>query len=353
MSTGRFTVFRASTSVIVTFAALLGAAEPPVWKQLPPLPDPLGVAAPFAGVADGALLVAGGANFPNGLPWNGGKKVWHDQVWLLDRPDGTWRVAGKLPRSLAYGVSVTTPEGVVCVGGSDAERHYAATFLLTWKSGKLVIETLASLPLPLANAGGALAGKTIYVAGGARQPGEQAASSRVFAMSLAAKRPRWREIQPMPGKARILPIAAAHNGAFFIFGGVALEPDATGKVTRVYLRDAWRFRDNEGWKRLADLPKTLAAAPSPAPIANGVALLFAGDDGSKIGFQPIEKHPGWPHTILSYDLANDRWSDSGLVPAPRATVPCIAWRGRFVVPGGEVRPGVRSPEVWAMNGATP
>ena len=31
------------------------------WQSLPPLPDPLGVAAPFAGVADGQLVVAGGA----------------------------------------------------------------------------------------------------------------------------------------------------------------------------------------------------------------------------------------------------------------------------------------------------
>jgi N-acetylneuraminate epimerase len=329
----------------------LSAAEPLAWKQLPPVPDARGVAAPFAGVTGGALLVAGGANFPNGLPWEGGTKVWRDRVWLLDRPDGAWRDAGKLPRPLAYGVSVTTPDGIVFVGGSDAERHYAAAFRIVWRNGALTVEPFPALPMPLANAAGVLVGRVLHVACGSEQPGEQAATARAFVLDLSATLPAWREIKPVPGKPRILPVAAAHGDAFFLFGGVALEPDATGRVQRVYLRDAWRYRDREGWKRLSDLPKTLAAAPSPAPVVNGRALLLAGDDGSKFGFQPVEKHPGWPRTILTYDFARDRWSDSGEVPAPRATVPCIAWRGLFVVPNGEVRPGVRSPEVWAMNGA--
>lgn len=31
------------------------------WRELPPIPDPLGVAGPLAGAHDGTLLVAGGA----------------------------------------------------------------------------------------------------------------------------------------------------------------------------------------------------------------------------------------------------------------------------------------------------
>src|ERR1051326_3509891 len=34
------------------------------WKELPALPDREGFATPFAGVSGGALIVAGGANFP-------------------------------------------------------------------------------------------------------------------------------------------------------------------------------------------------------------------------------------------------------------------------------------------------
>ena len=44
------------------------------YSNLPPLPDGQGkpnpgVAGAFAGMSNGVLLVAGGANFPNGYPW--------------------------------------------------------------------------------------------------------------------------------------------------------------------------------------------------------------------------------------------------------------------------------------------
>jgi N-acetylneuraminate epimerase len=325
------------------------AADTLSWKQLPPLPDALGVAAPFAGVSGGALLVGGGANFPGKMPWEGGTKLWHDRVWVLEKPDGVWRDAGKLPRALAYGISVTQRDSVVCVGGSDAQGHHAESFRLVWKAGALAVEPLPALPIPLSGGSGALVGDTLIVAGGAEQPGEQAATSRAFALDLAATPPAWRELPPLPGKARLLAAAGAGQDAFYVFGGCALAPGPGGKMVREYLREAWSYRLHGGWQRLADLPRPSVAAPSPAPLIAGRFQLFAGDDGSRAGFQPVEKHPGFPRGILAYDPALDRWNEAGEVPAPRATVPCVEWRGGFVIPSGEARPGVRSPEVWKVG----
>jgi N-acetylneuraminate epimerase len=334
--------------ISLALTAAARSAEAPSWRQLPALPEPLGVAAPFAGVAAGALLVAGGANFPDKMPWEGGRKVWHDRVWLLERPEGVWREAGRLPRPLAYGVSATTPDGIVCVGGSDADRHYADCFRLAIRDGKLVTEPLPALPIALANHCGALVGSTLFIAGGANEPGEQAASKRCFALDLTAAKAGWREVEPLPGEPRLLGIAAADGRDFTIFGGVALAPNATGKMSRVYLRDTWRYRSGEGWQRRADAPKPIAAAASPAPRFGSEFLLLAGDDGSRVAFTPVEKHPGFPPAILAYDPAHDRWREAGEVPAPRATLPCVAWRDLIVLPSGEVRLGVRSPEVWAF-----
>jgi len=52
-------------------------------RELPPLPDPRGVAGVFAGVSGNALLVAGGANFPGQPPWEGGQKKWNNEVYVL------------------------------------------------------------------------------------------------------------------------------------------------------------------------------------------------------------------------------------------------------------------------------
>ena len=107
----------------LVMVAVSPADEPLRWKQLAPLPSKLGLAGAFVGVSGDALLVAGGANFPDKMPWDGGTKVWHDDVFVLEKPDGAWRTAGKLPQPLGYGVAVSHSRGLVCVGGSDAQKH--------------------------------------------------------------------------------------------------------------------------------------------------------------------------------------------------------------------------------------
>jgi N-acetylneuraminic acid mutarotase len=115
----------------VFIAALLcpGRCDPSdgslTWSELPRLPDRQGFGGPYAGSHNGALLVGGGANFPDKPPWEDGRKVWYDSVFVLDKPDGAWKPAGRLPRATGYGVSLSTEDGIACIGGSDADRHYA------------------------------------------------------------------------------------------------------------------------------------------------------------------------------------------------------------------------------------
>ncbi len=282
------------------------------------------------------------------MPWEGGNKVWHDRAWVLDRPDRTWREAGTLPRPLAYGVSATWRDSVICVGGSDAERHYAEAFRLLWKEGAIQVLPLAPAPLPLSGACGALVGDVLYIAGGSESPGEKSASARAFALDLAASKPEWGELPPIPGRPRLLSVAAGDDKSFYVFGGAALESDTAGRLGRVYLREGWCFTPGRGWRRLADLPKSIVAAPSPAPVIDGRILLIAGDDGSRTDFKPIDQHPGFPPQILAYDILRDEWSTAADTPAPRATVPVVEWGEGFVIPSGEVRPGKRSPETWLL-----
>lgn len=334
----------------LVLAALLvasAAAGPAVWCKGPPLPNKEGVAGSFAGVSNGALLVAGGANFPDKKPWEGGKKVWHDTVVVLEKPDGVWKVAGTLPRPLGYGVSVTHGTGVVCVGGSDAERHYADAFRLDWQAGKLVITALPPMPGPVANACGALVGDTLYVAGGLDSPGATTTLSTLWTLDLAARQPRWVKQTDLP-TGRMLAVAAGADRAFWLVGGV----DLGTKGERRYLKDAWRYDPAQGWKRLADLPAPVCAAPSPAPTDRTGFYLLGGDDGTQVGVAP-EKQRGFGRTLLRYDVKVARWIDAGEMAAAHVTTPCVAWGGTWVVPSGEVRPGVRSPAVWIFTPGRP
>lgn len=315
------------------------------WKQLPSLPDKEGFAGSFAGVSHGALLVAGGAHFPDKKPWEGGKKIWHDSVFVLESVDGAWRKAGKLPRPLGYGVSVTHNNGVICVGGSDALGHHANAFRLEWQSGQLVTTELPPLPQSLANSSGALVGDILYVAGGQTSPDSKDTVKTVWSIDLSAKEPRWSEVAAFPGSGRMLAVAAGFDGAFWLIGGVDLVTGHEGRVERSYLKDAYRFRQDTGWTRVADLPRPVVAAPSPAPSDALGFYVLGGDDGSQVGTAP-EIHRGFSNKILRHDSKTATWVDAGVLPAPRVTTPCAVWHKRWVIPSGEMRPGVRSPEVW-------
>ncbi len=329
-------------------AAYAASAQPRVaGRPLPAYPDPLGVAAPVAGVSGGALLVGGGANFPNGFPWEGGKKVWHDTVFALAPGATNWMPAGKLPRTLAYAVTLTTPEGVLVAGGSDAERHYADCFLMQWDGAKLAVEALPALPQPVANACGALIGRVVFVAGGEAAPGVTAALTNVWALHLDARAGGWMPTPGWPGPARSLAAAGVLNGSLVIAGGVELTAGPDGKPVRRYLSDAYAYDPKHAtWRRLADLPNPVAATPSPlTALADTRLLILGGDDGSKYGFQPVQEHPGFPPRVLAYDVRADAWSVAGELPACRVTVPAVEWGGLTVIPSGEMRPGVRSSEV--------
>ena len=323
------------------------------WSELPPLPDQYGFAGAFAGSSGGALIVAGGANFPNGMPWDGGGKVWHNQIFILETPEASWREAGRLPTPLGYGVSLNTPKGIVCIGGSDAKRHHSQVFRLRWDGSEMATDSLPPIPVPLANMAGAMVGDTIHIVGGSLAHDSTSASNLHFSFDGV----RWQELEALPASGRILPVAASRDGSFFVFSGASLSPDADGKPVRSYLRDAWKYDTSRNWIRLSDLPRAVVAAPSPAPaIGASHLLVIGGDDGTLASFEPKSAHPGFTRETLAYETVTDTWVNAGSMPrnltAP-VTTPVVAWGGRFVIPTGEIRPAVRSPRILAATASTP
>lgn len=321
------------------------------WCQLPSLPDREGFAGLFAGTTGGALIVAGGANFPDRRPWDGGRKTWYDSIFALESPDGAWRQVGHLPRANAYGVSITAAEGMICIGGGDAEQHFREVWLLRWVGRRLEIAPLPSLPRPCAFMCGAYVDGTIYIAGGIETPGATAALNTFWSLDNHRPSRGWRELEPCPGGPRMLAVAGNAEGSFAVFSGCSLSAGSDGKPRREYLRDAWSYKPGGGWHRLADLPRAAAAAPSPALLRPDRQLLvISGDDGTRVGFKPETEHPGFATSLLAYDLKTGTWTEHRDGPFSRATAPTTLWKGRAIIPSGEIRPGYRTPEVWALSG---
>ena len=136
------------TGYLLLLAIILAGCRQPIsqpisnminWNKLPDLPGmanttSLGVSAPFAGISNGILLVAGGCNFPDKPVTEGGEKRYYSDIFALDLSavSNGWKKAGNLPFPIAYGASVTTPYGVVCIGGNNSDGSSAEVFQLTW-----------------------------------------------------------------------------------------------------------------------------------------------------------------------------------------------------------------------------
>jgi N-acetylneuraminic acid mutarotase len=336
-----------------------------VWSELPAIPDKYGFAGSFAGTSGGSLIVAGGANFPDGgAPWTGSKKVWTDQVFVLEKPAGKWKVAGKLPQSLGYGVSITWNDKLICIGGSNDKGHHNKALALAYNKGNLEFTSLPDLPCDLANSSGALAGNVIYVAGGLIHPDDKQCTNVFLSLdlSLPASRQRWNKLDTWPGPPRMLAVAGAVGDTFYLFSGAALVDAENGAVKRHYLNDAYCYTLGKGWKKLAQMPCPTVAAPSAiGALDKNVLSIFGGDTGELADSPGIkENHPGFSTQVLNYNIKENSWkaganilvnkkddsvtNPNGSLWAP-VTVTSVVWNGKIIFPGGEVRPAVRTPRV--------
>lgn len=326
-------------------------------RKLASLPDPHGFAGMIAGVSQGHLLVGGGANFPDKKPWDGGQKVWHDRLFLLNAVEGEWsELPQRLTRPLAYAVCGSDDGRVIVVGGettlpgSPGSQYTSEVFALSWDGQRLQRTALPSLPLPISAACGAMVGRKLYLAGGATSP---AATSTLHSflcldLSLPATEQVWTRLPVWPGPARMLATAAVAGDSFYLIGGTDLSADASGMPQRRYLQDAYRYREADGWQRVADLPRYSVAAPSPAPVIQGQILLLSGDNASQLVLPPSER-TGFPQDVLSYNPQRNDWQQAGKWAVPVVTVPVVEWQNGWQILSGEQRPGVRSPAVWRLE----
>ncbi len=314
------------------------------WKKLADLPDAEGFAGSYAGVSNGTLLVCGGANFPEKPLWEGGPKRWTPRVFALEAGAACWQEATPLPKPLGYGATATLPQGVMLIGGSNAEEGAVADcYLLCCENGAVSCKPLAPLPTTLTGHAAAVMGGKVYVQGGSIAVGEQDAESRLWIYDPAAD--CWSEGTPLPGRGRFLQQMATVGETIYVLGGIGLKEGENGRMVRDMLTEAWSYSEAAGWQPLAPLPHFCAAAPTPAPVSQGRIYLLGGDDATVTGYTP-QNHPGFHNQSLCYCPTCNEWADAGEVAVARAVLPCAEWNGLAVIVNGEQRPGKRSNEVW-------
>lgn len=317
------------------------------WHDLPSLPQP--IAGQCVGTIGDLLVVAGGSSWTK-APWDGGTKLWSDEILALTPGAKKWELIGHLPRAAGYGSAVQVGKEMLCIGGQDAEKTFDSAIQLGLDGGKLTIKYLPSLPQPITNALAGLAGDKVYLVGGQHTTSPKDVSREIWSLDLSDHAPSrsWKkETSPPWQHARILPIVAGCGKDLYVASGADLSTDEKGAPHRSYLVDAWRLKEGKQWDRLPDLPTPVTGAPSIC-TAKGSLLILGGDNGSLAEqiFTLKDRHPGFSLKILRFDPHRPAWTFvPPSLPISIATSGATVWSGQYVIAGGEDRPGHRSNRV--------
>ncbi len=327
----------------------------------------MGVSAPFAGIVGDELLVAGGCNFTGNSAVDGTKTFYKD-VYALANPldkNAKWRKVGELAEPLAYGVSIATDDGLLCIGGTaDGKTSSKKAVLLSLKGGKLQQEALPDLPAGIDQAAGAFGDGFVYVAAGQT---DGKASKKAWRLDMSKKK-AWEALPDLPGDARVQPVAvwqSANVGArFYIFGG--FDPEKKATVT-----DGLAYNPiDKTWKataRIATSDSVQRALVGAAAVSSGAAhVIFFGGVNKDVFEQAINQpaddyltHPAewykFNGKLLVYHTVTNTWVETFDSPlTARAGSGVVALKDKtgkvtWIVVGGEEKPGVRSADVTATE----
>jgi len=311
--------------------------------KLADIPDAKGRAGMLAGLGNSmdfeGTLIAGGANFPEALPWEGGKKVFHRQIWRLS--NNNWEPAGELPHALAYAAFATNEKQLIVAGGCDEKQHFNSCFALDLQNAKST--PLADLPQTLAYSAFAADGKNLYIFGGSVASDSTEASKELYVLNLQEPSQGWKKLAALPADGRYLSTAGIVDNKLYIFGGASLGKGADGKALRKYLDEIWCYdiAANQ-WSKLEQrLPAPLVACVGPAAVVGKSLLLLCGDDGKHYGKAP-QTHPGQSRQLLAFDTQKAGFTLVGEWPQGLATAPLLQQKKLLLSISGETAPGIRS-----------
>lgn len=155
------------------------------------------------------------------------EKGFYNEVYATPLSSDTafrWKQVGFLPVASAYGVTISTQKGLICVGGTTADGSISDVFLLSLQEDVLVTDTLPSLPMTIDNMAGALIGDLLYIVGGNVNG---VPSADMYSLDLSNMDKGWQKEPGVPGEPRVQPVCAAQGGKLYVWGGFA--PAADGR----------------------------------------------------------------------------------------------------------------------------
>lgn len=373
------------------------------WKEISTLPklpgfnEQPGLAGMFAGSQGLFLLIAGGTNFAAGQPSLDAPRAFWNKIYVLEKTpsdDGnhryTWHPSGMdLPKELAFGASVSLPDGLLCIGGTDGKECLADCFLLKWNAATSKVESVEfpKLPTPLSHASAVKIDNVVYVLGG-KQTVTGKATKTFLALDLNLRETPsafgWQKLASWDGPPRLMPLASAGTDgeveSIYLCGG-----RNPGGGFEDFLTDLHRFDPKKkSWAVLGNAldPAGNSATLMGAPVffvpphhmvvvggADEKLISLLEDNARRSAVKPakedqaedvaesadrkkltqliVQNFPGYSRNVMAFDIISSEWTRIGSFPErPPVSTVVVPWDGSYVIPGGETGPGQRTNKIW-------
>jgi cyclically-permuted mutarotase family protein len=348
------------------------------WKtiaELPPFRDQsksIGVAGPIVGVINDKLIVAGGANFPDKMPWQGGKKIYYNNISIFNKEkEQVWqeKITASLASNIAYAANCITPLGVVYAGGENELGFSDKVYLLQWDeaSNNLRQTKLPDLPVETTNGSLVCIDNTIYFLGGETLTNT---TNQFYSLNLIKINQGWMTLPVLPKPLSNMVVVAQYlNGQkqIYLMGGRAKQKNGISDFSS----DVYSFDIHlKIWDKKKSLPYPLSAGTG-AIFSEKYILLFGGDQGERfnkveqtisninlekeqfkkenlisIKNKLLESHPGFSNEILLYNTQKNIWLSNGFIPFNASvTTNLVQWADKIIIPSGEIKAGVRTPRI--------
>lgn len=342
--------------------------------------EAMGLAGMYGGKHNGVLILAGGTNFPQSPPWEGGYKKWWDRIFLLEEVNGEYHfkdsTSYQLPQPLAYGASVSHISGAILIGGNNEEGAQKDVLRLTWEveNEKLQIQNLPGLPRAMANISAVALGNRIYLAGDL----DSQQAGIFLSLDLDDLNLGWKSLPVWPGSGRnntaLVVQTAGEKEKIYLFGGRKMQENGISKqFSDVYAFDpgseSWTLestiQNNEG-------EELFLSGFSAKAMGSGHILLFGGvqpepfntleriqlelgrnslstlskDSLQKLQNSLMISHGGFSRKVLAFHTVTKSWTELEEMPflPPVNSVLIPMDRGGVLV-SGEISPGIRDPEI--------
>lgn len=345
-----------------------------------------GVSACYAAVYDNNLYITGGCNFPEKPVTEGGAKRYYKNIF--ERRDVTpvaskeseivgthrmcpedtpqknnkWKKVGEMPTTSAYGANIQYKDCWIIAGGMN-ENGATNKVIKINLSDNCSIEQLPDLPYAVDNTAGTYANGKVFVVGG---NADGKPSNEVLFLDLKNLAEGWKTLTTMPSRGRVQPVCAANDNALFIWGGFSPKDDTGEAITYT---DGMRYDFNtNSWTMLSDV------------VAEGEKMTFTGGTMTKIDDNTflaaggvnheiftdaisgryelvnkadyMHKAPEWykfNRYLMRYDVEKNEWTplDKNNVYSRAGAVMIPFDNGIFYI-GGELKPGIRTPEIYQV-----